>query len=176
MTRDSLRLLVAPGLLLAAAVGLLAAVALPSRADLIKLRSQLARERGRLEVSQNVPAVEAARREAELRRQRAEAALASSTLPSGQELELITSLERLAGRHRVVQDGIQLSDHEATGVPGWTVTSISLELSGTFPQLVAYLRDLERSPYLVAVEGVRLSGADRIRASLRGRVLWRPAN
>lgn len=100
-----------------------------------------------------------------------------AALPQGKELELITSIEKLADQRRVTEK-LRLDEGKPSGSNGWEKSLIYLEIHGSFASIVNYLRDLERLPYVLAFNSLKVSQAEspNIQAVVSGSVLWRPAD
>lgn len=72
---------------------------------------------------------------------------------SGNELELITTLETLASTHSVAQ---RINSSNLDNITNQKIL-ISLSVSGTYEKVLSYLNDLEHLPYFVSVNHLNIT-------------------
>lgn len=106
--------------------------------------------------------------------------LSRYAIREGDELLFIQSLENIAGRYRLVQD-IQLETANQKDVSAWEkVVPLTITLTGSYPDVLRYLRDAETLTYDLQLDALRIAetssgigsakGAVQVRIS--GRVHW----
>lgn len=109
------------------------------------------------------------------------AMLSEVALHEGKELDFITSLEGIAQIAGVTQTISLLTANQHELSPWEKMFPVRLTVSGTYPAVREYLRDLERLPYNVSLNGVDLTVPSQnyannpsglVEAQINGTVYW----
>lgn len=88
-------------------------------------------------------------------------------LAIGDELAVITELERLATEHTLSQSlsaAYHANDDPAVGLPYYT---FSVVLSGTFDDIFSYIQTIEAKHYYVLIDSLELTQTSNAQTSLR---------
>lgn len=168
-------LLSAPAAALVAGAALWLLVGLPSWRALPGIRLELAERRGQLEAWAAPGRGEGAQQRDQLVAAALES-LRGAGAPSGQALDVIVTLERTAEARRVTHR-LQLGDPAPIGRGGWQQSTVNLEIIGSFEDVVGYLDDLHRLPWLLNATQLSIDRdqAGNVRAAVNGTMLWRPS-
>ena len=91
--------------------------------------------------------------------------------------EMLTDLERLATENNLLPGDISYKLDDRTNELGWITVSVSLSVSGAYPDLVRFLNRLEQSKLFWIVEGLTVNAreGDRLRLELQAATYLLPS-
>jgi Tfp pilus assembly protein PilO len=111
--------------------------------------------------------------------------LSSLAVRKGEELDLVTAIEAAADENRVTQTLSLETANQKDLTPWERQIPLLITATGSYPDVVRFLSDVERLPYLVSINSVTVSspreGAikereGRVTAAIDGTIYWQGDN